>query len=174
MNLDWKRTEGGFTPLARGLLLLAGLLLGIILTRIWIVPYTVCDNSMMPNLKEGDSIYVIKHTTHSVGDIVLFESPIEPDKVLVKRIIAGEGDTVEIKNRILLINGQVAAFSWKTIAKDTRIFPMSFSYRDNYPIIKLKRKQLFLLGDNMDYSMDSRFFGPVHTESIIGKLLYKM
>lgn len=174
MNLDWKRTEGGITGLAKGLLLIAGILLGLIIIRIWILPYTVSDNSMVPNLNAGDSIYIIKHITPAVGDIVIFESPIEPDKVLLKRVIAGEGDTVEIKNRILLINGETAAFSWKTIARDTRIFPMSFSYRDNFPIIKLKRKQLFLLGDNLDHSMDSRFFGPVNTESVIGKLLFKM
>ncbi|HON76847.1 MAG TPA: signal peptidase I [Spirochaetota bacterium] len=174
MNLDWKRTEGGLTGLAKGLLLAGGILLGIVAARIWIQPYTVSDNSMLPNLREGDSVYCIKHTTPKVGDIVLFESPVEPDKVLLKRVIAGEGDTVEIKDSVVLINGRNAAFSWKIIDRDSRIFPMSFSYRDNYPIIKLKRRQLFLLGDNIDHSMDSRFFGPINIESVIGRLLYKM
>jgi type IV secretory pathway protease TraF len=60
------------------------------------------------------------------------------------------------------------------MSTDTRIFPMSFSYRDNYPVVKLKRSQIFVIGDNFDSSMDSRFFGPLDEDLLVGKLVYKI
>ncbi len=173
MNLDRKTYDDTLTPLSKALLAFAGLLIGLILVRIFVMPFSAQDEAMLPSIQPGERMYLLKHFSPKVGEIVLIESPVERGKVLLSRIIAHEGDSVEIQNKNILINNERAAFSWKTLSKDQRIFPMSFSYRDNYPIIKLKRGQFFVLGDNFDSSMDSRFFGPITGKQIVGKLLYK-
>ena len=109
-----------------------------------------------------------------IGDIVLIKSPIEPEKVLLKRIIAKEGDTIEIRNKIFYRNDKKIKFTWKTTSTDKRIFPMKFTGRDNSASFRMKRKQYFLVGDNLDYSFDSRNFGPIDEEDIIGRFFLKI
>jgi signal peptidase I len=173
MNID--RTESGLTLtiLSKLLIAIAGLLVGLIVTRFIITSYTVYGNSMAPNFIQGDKIYIIKIGSVNTGDVVLVKNPQEPDRTILKRIAAREGDTVEIRDKIIYINDKQIKFQWKTSSNDARILPMSFTYRDNHPIIKLKRKEVYLLGDNLDYGHDSRSFGPVSEDTIIGKLLYK-
>jgi signal peptidase I len=108
------------------------------------------------------------------GDIVLMDSPVEPDRVLVKRVISGEGDTVEVRNKVLYINNKKFDMPWKNRSIDKRIFPMNFTYRDNMPVIKLSRNQYFVLSDNLDHGYDSRNLGPISADSIIGKMIYKL
>ena len=130
-----------FSILKNGIILLAGLLLGFGILRIFLVPFTVNDNSMKPNFIKGEKILILKHITPEIGDIVLIKSPVEPDRVLLKRIISKENDTIEIKNKIIYINNKKLEFTWRVNNPDKRIFPMTFTFRDNMPNIKLKRKE---------------------------------
>jgi signal peptidase I len=173
MNFDRQSYNDTLTPLSKVILTVAGILVGIAIVRLFLMPFTVSDRSMAPGLNPGDRVYVLKHFSATTGDVVVVKSPVEPDRVLLTRIVAREGDSVEIKNKTVFINGNPADFRWKTMSTDTRIFPMSFSYRDNYPVIKLKRRQIFVLGDNYDSSMDSRFFGPLDEDLLVGKVVYK-
>jgi len=174
MEIDRKSSGFMLTKISKLIILLAGILVGIVLTRIFIVPFTVGDATMMPNFKEGDRIYLLKIGAAGKGDVVLIESPVEDGRVFLKRILAIEGDTVEVKEREILVNGKSVDFTWKTLRKDTRVFPMSFSGRDNFPVMKLKRREYFVVGDNLDYAMDSRFFGVIQSDAIIGKHLYTL
>lgn len=174
MDIDRKSSGIVLTSLSRIILASAGLLAGIVLIRIFILPFTVADDTMNPNFRRGERIYLLKHITPKIGDVVLIDSPIEDGVVMLKRVMAREGDTVEVKNRMLYVNDRPGVFSWKTENRDTRIFPMSFSNRDNFPIIKLKRKEYFVTGDNLDYAMDSRFFGVIAENKIIGRYLYTL
>ncbi len=173
MNIDRRESGLLLTNLSKIIIAIAGVLIGIIIARIFVGSFSIADDSMQPNFTKGDLVYFLKHATPKNGDIVLITSPIEPDRVLLRRIIAKEGDSVEIKDKIIYVNGNQLNFNWKIITRDKRIFPMSFSFRDNYPIIKLKRKEYFVIGDNLDSSMDSRFFGTVSDDKIIGKIIYK-
>jgi len=152
----------------------SGLVIGIMISRIFIIPFTVSDISMLPNFKIGDNVFIMRYLLPDVGDIVLIKSPVEPDKVLLKRVIAKDGDTIEIRNKIIYINQERLIIGWKTLSKDERIFPMYFSYRDNFPIVKIKRGQYFIIGDNQDYSFDSKNFGVVDEDMLIGRLLFKI
>ena len=173
MYLEEKITPG-ITYIYRATFLIAGIIIGYVLIRLIITPYRISDNSMTPGLKKGELIFILKIGKPALGDIVLIKSPIDPEKVLLKRIIALEGDTIEIRNKILYRNDEKMRFRWKTISADARIFPMRFTRRDNLAVIRIKRKQYFILGDNLDHSFDSRTFGPVHEEDIIGKLFLKI
>lgn len=169
-----EKVTPGITYVYRATFLIAGIIIGYILIRLIITPYRISDNSMSPGLKKGELIFILKVGKPEFGDIVLIKSPLEPEKVLLKRIIAQEGDTLEIRNKIIYRNDKKMKFRWKTLSTDTRIFPMKFTGRDNLAVIRIKRKQYFILGDNLDYSFDSRTFGPVHEENIIGKLFLKI
>lgn len=154
-------------------MLSAGLLLGLVLARLFFFIMTVNTGSMDPNLKKGERILVSRLASINKGDIVAAESPSEEGKIILSRIIASEFETVEIRNRIVYINDTVANFSWNTLKEDSAIYPMKFTYRDNMPPVKLGRGEYFLLGDNFNSSYDSRTFGPVPGRLIEGRIIYR-
>ncbi|OPZ38819.1 MAG: Signal peptidase I V [Spirochaetes bacterium ADurb.BinA120] len=172
MNIDSGASPYGLPRLFRFVFAIAGILGGFIACRLVLAGFTVSDNSMNPNYGPGDRVYAVKIGAPSVGDAVLVNSPIEPGKYLLKRVVAAEGDVVELRNRVLYINNERARFHWKVHSVDNRTFPMSFSGRDTMTAVKMERHHYFLLGDNLDYSLDSREFGPVRENDVIGRVVY--
>jgi len=103
------------------------------------------------------------------GDIVVFRSPEEPSKNLVKRCVAIGGQTVEIRNKVLYVDGKPSPFPATGKFLDGRILPGAISVRDNYGPITVPPGYFFMMGDNRDNSYDSRFWGPVSKEHILAK-----
>jgi signal peptidase I len=107
-------------------------------------------------------------------DIVVFKSLEEPAKDLVKRVIATEGDTIEIKNKQVYVNGNPIAENYK-LHKDSQIFSNQgyFRYdeaiRDNFGPVKVPPAHAFVMGDNRDESYDSRYWGFLPLDQIKGK-----
>jgi len=159
------------TP-AKVLIALAGILAGFLLSRIFIVPVTVHDTAMEPSLKKGSHVIVLKHITPMTGDVILAESPGEKGRYFLKRVIALEGNTVEIRQKIIYVDNKKTVFPWKTISRDARIFPMNFTSRDNMVAVKLKRGEYFLLNDNLDIPSDSRELGLFTGDAISGKVVF--
>lgn len=108
------------------------------------------------------------------GDIVVFRYPEDPTKDFVKRVIALEGETIEIKNKKVYINGKSIDEPYK-IHKDSLIFnsnefiPENFIIRDNYGPVLVPKGHYFVMGDNRDNSSDSRYWGFLPREMIKGK-----
>ena len=171
MHFDQEKSTR-FSILIKILSSLGGLLFGLIICRMFFFPFTISDNSMEPHLNKEEIIIALKHISPQKDQVVIIESPVENDKLLVKRIIAIEGDTIEIRDKIIYINGNKFRPAWRVKTDDTRIFPMEFTFRDNMPAVKLDRDEYFVLGDNFDYSFDSRNFGPIHGDRIIGRIIY--
>jgi signal peptidase I len=161
-----------YPALAKFAIAIGGVVFGLILMRTFITPFRVADESMLPNHTPGETVYILKHVTPKTGDVVLFRSPVQKGRVLLKRVIAVEGDSVEISSRVVYRNNARESFKWKTISSDNRVFPMRFATRDNMAAVKIGRKSCFLLGDNLDASFDSRDFGPVALGDITGKVIY--
>lgn len=159
--------------ITRTLLIITGIIIGLTMSHLFIIPHNVTGTSMLPNLKEGDKVIVLKHITPDIGDMVLIQSPIEPDRVLIRRIIGKEGDVIEIRSKVVYKNDSRFSFTWKIQSTDKRIFPLGFTRRDNMPAIKLDHHKYFVLGDNFDNGFDSRFFGPINKDIIIGKIIYQ-
>jgi signal peptidase I len=154
------------------ILLAAGLIMGLIISHIL---FTVCvagDDAMLPGLKKKSRVIIFKIGTPERGDIVLFKSPVDNGRVLLRRLVAAEGDDIEINNKKISINGKQIKFTWKTKRKDIRDFPSWLTYRDNMKKLMLGRGEYFLLGDNLDNAYDSRTFGIVKSDGIIGYMLY--
>ncbi|NQU03469.1 MAG: signal peptidase I [Syntrophaceae bacterium] len=102
------------------------------------------------------------------GDIVVFIYPVERSKDFIKRTVAVAGDVVEIRNKKILINGQPYD-DGHGIYTDNLIIPRSMQPRDNFGPVEVPEGSIFVMGDNRDQSFDSRFWGFVKLEDVLGK-----
>ncbi|MEW5994839.1 MAG: signal peptidase I [Candidatus Zixiibacteriota bacterium] len=148
------------------------------LLRFFVVSaYRVSSSSMADTLLEGDYIFVNKlayryGSDPQPGDIVVFQYPNNPDKDLIKRIVAVGGQEVQIADKVLYVDGQVAQIPPHSKHIDRKIMPAELSFRDNFGPYIVPDGHFFVLGDNRDDSRDSRFWGPVPNEYIIGKSVF--
>ena len=135
--------------------------------------FFVPSTSMYPTLKPGDRI-VVEKVTKSVqpGDIIVFSRPPAEDcggppvPDLVKRVIGLPGDTVEVRNDKVYLNGKVLPEPWLPAATDE-----SNPYTANYGPVTVPAGDYFVMGDNRTRSCDSRMWGPVKGSSIVGKVV---
>ena len=148
----------------------AGLLMGFVLSRTFFLSFEVVNETMSPTFKRGEKVLVLKFFNPQKNDVVLLKSPVEKEKVLLRRIIAQAGDQIEIKNKNIYLNN---APRFGNILSGKQNFPQTFSYRDNLPLLTLKHNQFFVLSDNYELSFDSRFFGIIKKQDILGKAIYK-
>jgi signal peptidase I len=101
-------------------------------------------------------------------NVIVFIYPLEPEKDFIKRVIGVPGDTVKIVNKKLYVNGAEAQDSHAVYKEDT-LLPGDIQKRDNFGPITVPPGKIFVLGDNRDRSLDSRFWGFVPQEDVKGK-----
>ena len=158
-------------------------IVGALLLRTYVVaPYYVPSASMEPTLHgcpgcNNDHVLVEKLTYrfHDVqaGDIVVFNRPDNwhvPDDVLIKRVIGVAGDEIEIKDGHVYRNGQVLSEPYvnQDCNPATTALPGSTSTKaKTFP--RIPNGELFVMGDNRCDSEDSRVFGDVPTDKVIGR-----
>ena len=186
----WLRENRGF--------LLFLLLLGLFRTAIadW---NPIPSGSMRPNLREGDVVlvnrlaYQLKLPLTNVilartgepqrGDVVTFYSPVNGTR-LIKRLVAVPGDRVEMRDKRLTINGEVADYALLGAAGAEGELPLAEtvagSHRDvqwlarrgpadDFGPVVIPADRYLMLGDNRDNSADSRYIGLVPRELLIGR-----
>ncbi len=152
-------------------------LLVAVLLRVFVVSaYRVASGSMEDTLLAGDYIFVnqlaYKFSEPKVGDVVVFENPTDPSRDYIKRIVAGPGQKVEVVDKVLYVDNNVAEIPPLTKYIDFKILPSVLSNRDNFGPLELGDNQYFMMGDNRDDSQDSRFWGPVEKRFLKGKALF--
>jgi signal peptidase I len=105
------------------------------------------------------------------GDIVIFRSKTEQNRDLIKRCVAVGGQTVEVKEKVLFVDG--VPFPDPPMAKytDPIVFSSSGRSRDSFGPYRVLPGQFFMMGDNRDNSNDSRFFGAVPRDLVKGKAM---
>ncbi|MBI2094461.1 MAG: signal peptidase I [Candidatus Omnitrophica bacterium] len=133
-------------------------------------PFKIPSGSMRMTLLEGDRILVSKFIYHfrepSRGEIVVFRYPENPKRPFIKRLAAIGGDTIEIQEGKLLINGE--------FVKESEVLA-SMHYYNQGPFgqegqkVTVPKDSYFVLGDNSASSHDSRFWGFVPRRYLIGK-----
>ena len=102
------------------------------------------------------------------GDIIVFRFPEEPDKDFIKRVIGVTGDTVEIRQKKVFVNGRPLNHDYG-IYTDPHVIPGAVQPRDNFGPVTVPADKLFVMGDNRDHSYDSRFWGFVDMDDVKGK-----
>lgn len=116
----------------------------------------------------------IKNIKH--GDIVAFRFPLDPSLTYVKRVIALPGDTLEIRQKQVYLNGKkleepFVVHSDSQIYSDRDFLPLDARSRDNFGPAVVPVDSFFAMGDNRDLSYDSRFWGFVPLENVVGEPL---
>lgn len=111
------------------------------------------------------------------GDIVAFKSPVDGNIPFVKRVIGIPGDTVMLRDKNLYLNGKKLEEPYKihvdsTIYEEDGWTPEELKVRDNYGPITVPSDSYFVMGDNRDNSNDSRYWGFIARDEIIGKPLF--
>lgn len=155
-----------------------GLSLFLVVYLFLMQPHQVSGQSMYPNFHNGDYVLTDKVSYRlgepKRGDVVVFHAPPAANCPtgtgcdFIKRVIALPGETVEIKNNHFYINGQLLQEDY--IPNDMATNPGSFT-RDR--VVTMGIDEYFLVGDNRPYSSDSRGWGPVPIDEIVGRAFFR-
>lgn len=135
-------------------------------------PFIVKGQSMEPNFFEGDYLIIdelsYRFRSPQRGETVVFRPPTDSSSRYIKRIIGLPGETVQIKH------GKVVIYSDDTpqTLNETDYLPESFETLGDSQI-SLGYNEYFVLGDNRSASYDSRKFGPLAKENIIGRVYFR-
>ena len=108
------------------------------------------------------------------GEILIFRHPIDAKKIYVKRCVATGGQLVEIKAKKLFVDGAEFPLPFEAKHADPEIIPLGpfEKKRDFLPRLIIPDSTIFVLGDNRDFSEDSRIFDPLPKDKIIGKVSF--
>lgn len=138
------------------------IIIAVILIRTFIItPVRVDGASMDQTLEDGQILLLYKLANVDYGDIVVLDEEKEGE-IIIKRIIGMPGDTVSIRDNTVYVNGEEVEEDY------------AYGETSDYEEITLDDDEYFILGDNRPISKDSRYFGPVKEDEIIGKIIFRL
>jgi signal peptidase I len=166
----WRRTILEWLGVIGGGIAIALLVEAFLIQAFWIP-----SPSMEPTLGVGDRVLVNKlsYNFHDVnrGDVVVFERPPGASngengeiKDLIKRVIAIGGDTIEARDGNVYVNGKQIEENYLEPGTPT----------DNLPLTTIPDGRVFVMGDNRTNSEDSRIFGPIDEDDIVGRAFIRV
>jgi len=159
----WKRAGRWAGELLMSLALAAAIVLFVY------QPVVVEGTSMMPVLVDSERVFINKFLYRTGvgevqrGDLVVFQSPLDPAKNYIKRVIGLPGDTVELRGGLVWLNGH---------ALEEPYVPEAYRDRSNLAPARVPAGHYFVLGDHRSASNDSRVWGPVAGAAIYGKAVF--
>ena len=159
------------------------LLIALFVRTFVIQAFKIPSGSMVPTLLVGDHLLVNKFIYGTRiplvgrklfvlrkprrGDVIVFIYPRDRSKDFIKRVIGLEGEKVEIKGQKIYINDRLIDDPWGIYGKKNAFW--NVSARENFGPVIVPRGSLFVLGDNRDNSQDSRYWGFVPLNDVLGK-----
>ena len=168
-------TEGsGVRNLVEWIAIVVGALAVALLVKTFLIQaFFIPSLSMYPTLDEGDRVLVNKlsYRFHDVtrGDLVVFERPEgQPEseiKDLIKRVIGLPGEMIEAREGVVYIDGEQL---------DERDYLVDGTTTDNLPRQEIPAGHVWVMGDNRGDSADSRVFGPIDEDTIVGRAFVKV
>ena len=180
--MQTKKKKSTFREYAEAIII--ALVLALFIRTFIVQAFKIPSGSMLPTLQIGDHILVNKfiygvkmpfegtvlvpNKDPRPNDIVVFKFPRDPKLDYIKRVIAIAGDSVEMREKKIYINGK--PFEDKHgVYLDPRILPASAGPRDNFGPVTVPDDHIFVMGDNRDNSFDGRFWGFVDLKAVRGK-----
>ena len=136
-------------------------------------PFTVSGQSMYPTLHDSDRMFMSKLGDIKRFDIVVLQAP-DQDKEYIKRVIGIPGDTIEVKDGKLYINGQVVdqPFINTELLLNKTVYIDDFTLQELTGELKVPEGKYFVMGDNRGVSKDSRMIGFIERSAIEGKAVF--
>jgi len=136
-------------------------------------PHKVSGLSMFPTFDNGNYIMTDKISYRLAapqrGDVVVLKNPRDESQDFIKRIIGLPGETMEISNNKVIINGKL--LQEKYLPPQTITTPGNFLGEEES--IKIPENQYIVVGDNRSHSSDSREWGGITKEEIVGKVFFR-
>lgn len=166
--------------------LIVAVLIALFIRAFVVQAFQIPSSSMEPTLLIGDYLLVnkfiygirIPYTNIKFfqfkkprrGDVIVFIFPLDPSKDFIKRVIGTEGEKVEIIHNKIYINDTMINDPWGHFV--TNDFPRGYLQRmENFGPVVVPKDSIFVLGDNRDNSEDSRFWGYLHVNAVLGKAM---
>jgi signal peptidase I len=184
--LESKSSPGGFTA---GLLFIWDFLKVIIVALLIILPiryfvfqpFIVSGSSMEPNFQNGQYLVIdeLSYRLHDParGDVLVLKYPNNPKEYFIKRIIGLPGEKVQVENGHVIIyntdHPKGFTLSEAYLPSQNLSFPHNSTIVGGKNIITLKDNEYFMMGDNRLASSDSRDWGPLTTQGIVGRVLVR-
>jgi signal peptidase I len=135
-------------------------------------PFFVRGESMTPAFENGDYLIIdeisYRFQDPQRGEVIVFKYPNDPSQRYIKRIIGLPGETVEIKEGRVVISNQKEPY-----VLDESGYLLSDIFTPGETLISLEEDEYFVLGDNRRASADSRRWGSLNRENIIGRVLLR-
>jgi signal peptidase I len=170
--------------------IVVAVILALFIRTFVVQAFKIPTASMEPNLLVGDHLLVNKFVFAPAasalermllpmrdirrGDIIVFKFPEEPERDFIKRVIGLPGDTIELKQRQLFVNGQKSEEPYAHY-----LFPQGegdentgFDVREKYGPVTVPAAHYFMMGDNRDNSQDSRYWGFLPAHYVKGRALF--
>jgi signal peptidase I len=171
--------------------IVVAVILALFIRTFVVQAFKIPTGSMEENLLIGDHLLVNKFvfgqtasgleqsllpiTTIERGDVIVFKFPVEPERDFIKRVIGLPGETVEVRDRKIFINGTAiddphAHYLLPASSADYHEVT-SFDVRERYGPVTVPANHYFMMGDNRDNSQDSRYWGFLPRDLVKGKAL---
>ncbi|RWR05976.1 signal peptidase I [Siminovitchia fortis] len=155
---------------------IVAIILAFICRQFLFSPITVFGESMSPSFLDHDKVVISKTSKIQRFDVIVFDAPDIENEHYIKRVIGLPGDSIEVKNDVLYINGK--AYKEPYLDENKRISPSNsltedFSLLEKTGKSKVPDNMLFVMGDNRLNSKDSRTFGLISYDSVIGEVKFR-
>lgn len=136
-------------------------------------PFQVSGESMYPTFKNKEyiltNLIALRMGDPQKGDVIVFEAPLDKDKDFIKRVMATEGDRIYLKDGFVYVNDKKVDES-AYLGSDVRTYGGSFLKEDEP--VTVPPGEFIVMGDNRPFSSDSREWGFLKREKVIGKSFF--
>ncbi len=134
-------------------------------------PFRIPAGAMAPTVQQNDLImadtWYFNHATPKIDELIIFDIPDDPGTKYLKRVVGLPGDTIEIRDDVLIRNGQPIAEEYIQLGESAgRVLR-------NFGPVEIPIDHYFVLGDNRHRSKDSWFIGPIHEDLLHGRVEYR-
>ena len=172
-HAEQSRASGAFGSFVSILVMVGIVVVVTIALRMFVfVPYEIPSGSMEDTILPGDMVFSEKITYYmrepQYGDIVTFMDPEVAGRTLIKRVIATEGQTVDLVDGKVVVDGSALYESYTGEKPSYPLYRTASGVEVTFPYT-VGEDEVWVMGDNRTSSQDSRYFGSIPISSITGR-----